>query len=84
MTFFEFEEEFSYTAETEVMEFLILPGSDWEFLSTFPRIKEIAKQYNTPIPSSAPVERVFSLGSIVLTPRRNRLSDKRFERLLLM
>lgn len=37
--FFEFEEEFSYTAE-----FLKLPGSDWEVLSRFPRIKEIAKQ----------------------------------------
>ena len=82
--FFEFEEEFSYTAETEVMEYFKLPGSDWEVLSRFPRIKEIAKQYNTPIPSSAPVERLFSLGSIVLTPRRNRLSDKRFESLLLM
>uniref|UniRef100_A0A8C1R4X3 Hermes trasposase DNA-binding domain-containing protein n=1 Tax=Cyprinus carpio TaxID=7962 RepID=A0A8C1R4X3_CYPCA len=84
MTFFEFEEEFSYTAETEVMEYLKMPGSDWEVLSRFPRINEIAKQYNTPIPSSTPVERLFSLGSIVLTPRRNRLSDKRFERLLLM
>uniref|UniRef100_A0A8C1TVX2 HAT C-terminal dimerisation domain-containing protein n=1 Tax=Cyprinus carpio TaxID=7962 RepID=A0A8C1TVX2_CYPCA len=84
MTFFEFEEEFSYTAETEVMEYLKMPGSEWEVLSRFPRIKEIAKQYNTPIPSSTPVERLFSLGSIVLTPRRNGLSDKRFERLLLM
>ncbi|KAI4820232.1 hypothetical protein KUCAC02_028216 [Chaenocephalus aceratus] len=34
--------------------------------------------------SDAPVERMFSLRGIVLTPRRNRLSDKRFERLLLM
>ncbi|CAM4274433.1 unnamed protein product [Leuciscus chuanchicus] len=75
--FFEFEEEFSYTAETEVMEYLKLPGSDWEVLSRFPRIKEIAKQYNTPIPSSAPVERLFSLGSVVLTPRRNSVQSKR-------
>ena len=82
--FFDFEEEFSYAAETEAMEYLQMPGSNWEVLSRFPRIKDIAKQYNTPIPSSAPVERLFSLGSIVLTPRRNRLSDKRFERLLLM
>ncbi|KAK0143439.1 hypothetical protein N1851_018414 [Merluccius polli] len=33
---------------------------------------------------SAPVERLFSLRGLVLTPRRNRLSNKRFEKLLLM
>lgn len=40
--FFEFEEELSYAAETEVIEYLKLPGSDLEVLNQFPRIKEIA------------------------------------------
>ncbi|XP_025760049.1 uncharacterized protein LOC109199633 [Oreochromis niloticus] len=83
--FFSFEEDdCTYSAETDVMEYLKSAGSELGVLSQFPRIKAISLRHNTATPSSAPVERLFSLGNLVLTPRRNRLSSERFERLTLM
>ncbi|XP_034080809.1 uncharacterized protein LOC117551854 [Gymnodraco acuticeps] len=85
--FFSFDEEeedaMSISADSEVFEYM-RSGSELEVLNRFPRVKAVCMKYNTATPSSAPVERLFSLGGIVLSPRRNRLSDKRFERLLLM
>ncbi|CAM4537339.1 unnamed protein product [Leuciscus chuanchicus] len=84
--FFVFEEEQdsgSFGPDREVLEYL-KSGSEMGVLDNFPRIKNLSLKYNTAPASSAPVERLFSLGSLVLTPRRNRLGDKRFERLLLM
>ncbi|KAF3837866.1 hypothetical protein F7725_009634 [Dissostichus mawsoni] len=59
-------------------------GYELEILNQFPNLKKMYMKYNTPTPSSAPVERLFSLGGLVLSPKRNRLSDRRFEKLLLM
>lgn len=72
------------TVETEVMTYLRTAETWMEILKQFPTIKEIYLKKNAATPSSAPVERLFSLGSLVLSPKRNKLSDQRFERLLLM
>lgn len=53
-------------------------------LKKFPAVKEVFLRYNTPIPSSAPVERLFSTGGQILTPRRCRMSDEHSEMLLLL
>lgn len=53
-------------------------------LKQVPNYKENFLKYNTTIPSSAPVERLFSLGGLVLTSKQNRLTDARFEKILLM
>ena len=55
-----------------------------DILKKFPTVKEVFLRYNTGIPSSAPVERLFSAGGQILTPRRSKLSDDHFEMLLLL
>ncbi|KAG7167788.1 hypothetical protein Hamer_G010183 [Homarus americanus] len=46
-------------------------------------MRELFIKYNTPIPSSAAVERMFSMGKDVLRPKRSRMTDKHFEMLVL-
>ncbi|KAG0709966.1 hypothetical protein GWK47_023755 [Chionoecetes opilio] len=41
-------------------------------------------RYNTPVPSSAAVERLFSMGSDVMRPKRSSLTAKNFEKLVLL
>jgi hypothetical protein len=55
-----------------------------DMLNKHPAVKPVFLRFNSTIPSSAPVERLFSTGAIILSKRRNRLSDKTFETLLLL
>ncbi len=55
-----------------------------EILDKYPQIKQLFLKYNTPIPTNAPVERLFSQAAVVLTVRRNRLSDILLEMLILL
>ena len=73
MDFFDFENQHteSFSAEKEVTDYLRL-GYELEILNQFPNLKKMYMKYNTPTPSSAPVERLFSLGGLVLSPKRNR------------
>jgi len=53
-------------------------------MNRHPEIKKIFLRYNTTLPSSAPVERLFSTAALVLTKHRNKLKDSTFENLSLM
>jgi len=57
---------------------------DWHFhcLYRYPVIQKLFLQFNTALPSSAPVERLFIVLQI-LTPGRNRLTPAHFEHQLL-
>jgi len=55
-----------------------------ESLHQYPNMKRLFLLHNTALSSSAPIERLFSLGGLVLTLKCNRLTDDRFEKLLLM
>lgn len=50
-------------------------------LAHYPIVKHILLKYNTKLPSSAPVEKLSSNGTQILTAR-NFLSDKTFEMLI--
>ena len=68
----------------EVDYFLADPDVSMEMLNRYPQIKSLFIKHNTAIPTSAPVERLFSQAALVLTVRRNRLSDSLLEILILL
>ena len=53
-------------------------------LYKYPNIKKLFMRYNTMLPSSAPVERLFSMAALVLTGKRANLSDTLLEHLILL
>jgi len=53
-------------------------------LDKYKNVKHVFIKYNTPLPSSGPVERLFSYSNMILTPKRMSLSDGNFETLLLL
>ena len=85
--FYEFDSDEDITTqsavESEVNDYLS-NAKKYECLNKYPTVKRVFLEFNTTIPSSAPVERLFSLGNLVLTPKCNRLTDARFEKMLLM
>jgi hypothetical protein len=59
--------------------YLRSPSDEVDILQQFPFVKAIFIKYNTPIPSSAPVERLFNYSKMVLAPNRRRINDCTFE-----
>ena len=53
-------------------------------LNKYPNVKAAFAKFNTPLPSSAEVERMFSIASLPNAPRRGLLSDESFEKLLFL
>ena len=68
----------------EVCQYLEDQRTSIDILHKYPAVKRVFIKYNTTIPSSAPVERLFSFASIILSGRRGLLSDDDFEMLTIL
>lgn len=66
--------------ENELMRFLQHPNKSMDILNEFPQVKKLFLKYNTPLPSSASVERLFSYATLLNLPKFNRLTDAHFEK----
>ena len=86
--FFEFEESApdgnNEDSRVEVNRFFEDPDKSISMLKRYPNVQCVFRRTNTPIPSSAPVERLFSYGGMIMHPKRRRLGDRLFERLLIL
>ena len=70
--------------EIEVLQYFSDANHSLESLDRYPSVKKVFLMYNTALPSSAPVERLFSFAGHIHSPKRSKLSDNMFENLVIL
>ena len=71
-------------SEMEALKYLQDGSHALSSLEQYPGVRLVFRKYNTPLPSSAPVERLFSLAGHIHASKRNRLSDQMFSQLVFL
>ncbi|KAJ0001452.1 hypothetical protein NQD34_006472 [Periophthalmus magnuspinnatus] len=74
----------SRTVTEEIKKYVEGTGKTLECLQDFPRVKQLFLKYNTMLPSTAPVQRLFSQKGNLVNCQRNVLTDGYFERIQLL
>ena len=67
-----------------VDEYLNSDNDEISLIKAYPILETLFRKYNSAIPSSAPVERMFSHGGGIFTKNRQCLKDEQFEMALLL
>ncbi|KAH0534826.1 hypothetical protein KQX54_009108 [Cotesia glomerata] len=74
----------STVPEVNFIKFTAESRKDYQILNFYPIVREIFLKTNTILPSSAPVERLFSYATMYDLPKYNKLTDKNFELRVIM
>ena len=75
------------TVEIEILNYINSKNTNLDMLNNYPIIKMLFIKYNSILPSSASVERMFSrlpMATNINKPKRNKLNDTNFELLVLL
>lgn len=72
------------TIDLETLQYLKDDDTSLDSLNKYPNIKKVFLKFNTCLPSSAPVERLFSFGGMIMRPHRRKMTDNLFEQIVVL